>query len=69
MPDIHDIYLLEAIKKINLYDLISFDIFDTLLFRICNEPSDVFTLAANKVIADYNFPYHIQDEKNLSVSE
>ena len=35
--------------------LLSVDIFDTLVFRICNKPSDIFDLMANKVSVNSNF--------------
>lgn len=36
-------------KNLMKYDVISFDIFDTLLFRPFNKPSDLFVLVGNKL--------------------
>ncbi|NOU91144.1 hypothetical protein GC102_36260 [Paenibacillus sp. LMG 31460] len=50
--DIHlwkkDRFLSGLIGEIDAIELLSLDIFDTLLFRICANPSDVFVLVAEK---------------------
>lgn len=44
----------ELIKELLKYDIISFDIFDTLILRKVLNPADVFTLVGNKLnIPDY----------------
>ena len=48
-------YLLNSlIKSISDYDVISFDIFDTLLLRNVLFPSDIFKLLAEKAISRFN---------------
>jgi len=37
-----DVYLRTLSQCLSSYDVISFDVFDTILFRACNEPGDVF---------------------------
>lgn len=37
------------IEKLSLYDIISFDIFDTLIFRPFSEPSDLFYILGQKL--------------------
>lgn len=40
--------------NIHSFDVISFDIFDTLLFRLCHKPEDVFKFVGSKLM---DFPY------------
>jgi predicted HAD superfamily hydrolase len=42
------------VEKLINYDVISFDIFDTLLFRLVNEPTDIFDLVGQQ-LNYYNF--------------
>ena len=39
-----DFYLGQLSGRIEDYDMVSFDVFDTLLFRLCAEPDDIFEL-------------------------
>lgn len=39
----NDLYLREFEGRMGCCDLVSFDVFDTLIFRACREPEDVFT--------------------------
>lgn len=43
----------EMNKKVSEYSTVSFDVFDTLLFRNCENPTDIFRLVQRK----YNFEY------------
>jgi len=43
-----------VVKKLSKYDVISFDIFDTLIFRTVDTPADVF-MAVGKKIEDVGF--------------
>ena len=36
----------EFVKKLKTFDIISFDVFDTLILRTVNDPKDVFTILA-----------------------
>jgi len=36
-------------EELNQYDVVSFDIFDTLLFRACSDPKDLFVLIGNRL--------------------
>lgn len=42
------------ICKVKPYECISFDIFDTPIKRVADKPSDVFILAAQKLISESN---------------
>lgn len=53
--DIKDEYVrtkAELLNRINYYDVISFDIFDTLLMRKVFEPLDVFSFVEDKISED-----------------
>lgn len=44
--------------RINEYDLFSFDVFDTILYRTCSEPEDVFELTGQMLAERINgWPY------------
>lgn len=47
------------IKKLDKYDVVSFDVFDTLICRTCGAPSAVFTLAAKAIKEKYNISLSI----------
>lgn len=38
-----------VIRKLSKYDVVSFDIFDTLIFRTVDTPADVFGVVGNKI--------------------
>ncbi|MBP8969553.1 MAG: hypothetical protein KBG42_09775 [Lachnospiraceae bacterium] len=50
----------ELVKKLSEYDIISFDVFDTLIFRPFSEPADLFYFVGEKL--------GIQDFKNLRIN-
>lgn len=44
-----DRYLCEIANNISCFDVVSIDVFDTLLFRMCDAPADVFELIGLKM--------------------
>lgn len=38
-----------VVEKLSQYDIVSFDIFDTLLFRLVDQPTDIFSLVGLKL--------------------
>ncbi len=53
-----DAYLRPLSQHLFSYDLISFDVFDTILFRTCNEPGDVFERIGHELLKQYDgWPY------------
>lgn len=53
----------KLLKKISKYDVVSFDIFDTLIFRTVHKPSDVFGLV-EKEINSFNYKKMRIDAEN-----
>jgi HAD superfamily hydrolase (TIGR01549 family) len=53
MPDTwrNDIYLKNITDDLERFDIVSFDVFDTLIFRACYAPSDVFEKVGEKIAA------------------
>lgn len=47
--------LKDIIKKVSLYDIITFDIFDTLITRLVLEPTDVFKIVEKISIEKNNY--------------
>jgi FMN phosphatase YigB (HAD superfamily) len=61
-----DIYLRKISQHMDEYDIFSFDVFDTLLFRTCDEPGDVFETVGEKLIERLNgWPYSPTTYKTL----
>lgn len=52
--------LLETIKE---YDIVSFDIFDTLISRYTLKPTDVFKVVETECIAKYDFGENFQNKR------
>ncbi len=64
---IKDMYNVEKIKKkIDKYEYVSFDIFDTLIKRNVDKPSDIFNLTAKKYETENNIV--IPDYKELRIN-
>ena len=47
----NDTYLKPLVSSLPEYDLLSFDVFDTILFRTCYAPDDVFEIVGQKLSA------------------
>lgn len=52
-----DQYLKTIVPALDRYDLFSFDVFDTLLFRTCAAPGDIFTRVGQRLCGEADFPY------------
>lgn len=46
------------------YDVISFDIFDTLIFRVFDKPTDVFRMMAHEMRLEGFYPMRLQAERD-----
>jgi len=59
----------EILSKIEIskYKVISFDIFDTLLFRSCEDPSDIFELVGKKALNENLLSYSPLTFKHLRI--
>lgn len=57
----------KILKKINItkYDVISFDVFDTLLLRTVGEPSDIFTNVGERLMVETALGYTPQAYKSI----
>jgi FMN phosphatase YigB (HAD superfamily) len=44
-----DVYLRSLATKLDQYEVVCFDVFNTLLFRACNEPGDVFAMVGKEL--------------------
>lgn len=51
--------LIDELKKHNSIKIVSFDIFDTVLFRMVKKPTDVFEIAAEKAIKKGVLSYYM----------
>ncbi|MDD2971667.1 MAG: HAD-IA family hydrolase [Lachnospiraceae bacterium] len=51
----------DIIGKIRKYDIVSFDVFDTLIKRKCINPNNVFSLSAKAIKEKYNIPFSIEE--------
>ena len=51
--------ILDGFKKHSNIKVISFDIFDTVLFRMVKKPTDIFEIAAKKAINKGVLPSYI----------
>ena len=64
----NDLYLSQLYSCIEHYDLFSFDVFDTILFRTCDNPSDVFELVGKRLSEQIKgWPYSPVTYKNLRI--
>jgi len=54
-------------NNLERYDIISFDVFDTLIFRACYEPSEVFELVGKEMAKTQNWYYAPISYKNLRI--
>lgn len=59
--------IIEKLEKYKNIKIISFDIFDTILFRMVKKPEDIFKIAAKNAIREKSLPYYITSElyKNI----
>lgn len=49
------------INKIRKYDIVSFDVFDTLIFRTCGNHEEVFFLAAQAIVKKYSIDLSVNE--------
>lgn len=57
---------MELIKKIRNYDVISFDLFDTIIMRKCLLPEDIYALTGLKYYKNKNAAMHFCSERKAS---
>lgn len=48
--------IIEKLEKYKNIKIISFDIFDTILFRMVKKPEDIFKIAAKNAIREKSLP-------------
>ena len=63
----------ELLKLIDKCDVVSFDIFDTLIFRNIYEPTDIFKILENYAVDKYNiydfYNIRVESEKESRINE
>jgi FMN phosphatase YigB (HAD superfamily) len=63
-----DYYLKRLALCLDKYTIISFDVFNTIVFRACHEPSDVFAMVGQALASSFaDWPYTSETYKSLRV--
>lgn len=52
-----DLYLKPLAARLGEFDVVSFDVFDTLLLRTCHEPADIFRRVGRRLAQEHGFAY------------